>query len=371
MEENYNKENERGFIKLKDCSYYIINELSSSGGDTKMFSAVKYSTKNGKRTLEESKFCIRYISKNYIIETVFGGDYGRSKEFFDNIYQSYMDLKHIKHMGIQDLKDYVEDDDAIYIIFEFCEWSLKDYVGIVREPNRQNPNFPFEKKYRELITQILEVANYMHMNYSQCFGGLLNINDMMVSEVIDTHSQNTIKVKFPHPFFAHLYTKLKMFSKEFPPYYPPEIYEIFEIDENDRLGMRKDIDNSVINSFINPNFDMWALGFLIYEILFDEMPVNITDLRGAQETLNKEFRYKVRPHGISYISLRLINHCLQYDTQDRIQSNEFNDVIDEMKKDLDDLEVLGDNLRKRMLNKNHILVSFAANKLEYYNYKDN
>jgi serine/threonine protein kinase len=366
-----NTDNHRGFIKTKDSNYYIVNELSSSGEDTKMFSAVKFSNRNGKRALEEAKYCIRYISKKYILTNVFNGDLEKSQSFFDAFRQSYNDLKHIKHMGIQDLKDYLEDENAIYIIFEFCEWSLRDYVQILREPNKLNSNFPFERKYRSIITQVIEVIFYMHENYSQCFGGLLNSADLMVSEVNDTHSQGVIKVKFPHPFFSYLYTKLKLCSVDFPAYYPPEIYNLFEKDEqSDRTVIRKDVDYSILNSFINPNFDMWALGFLIYEILFDELPVNITDIKSAKDFLSREFKYKIRPYSITFISLRLINHCLQYDPQDRIQSNEFYDVIEEMKKDLDDLEMLADNLRKRMMNKNHQVSQFPITKLDYYNYKD-
>jgi serine/threonine protein kinase len=360
----------RGFIKHKDSNYYIINELSSSGEDTKMFSAVKFITKSGKRILDEAKYCIRYISKKYIQKTVFNNDFERAQAFFDSFKQSYNDLRHIKHMGIQDLKDYLEDDNAIYVIFEFCEWSLRDYVQILREPNKTNPNFPFERKYRPIITQIIEVIFYMHENYSQCFAGLLNSADIMVSEVNDTHSQGVIKVKFPHPFYSFLYTKLKLNSPDFPAYYPPEVYNLFERDEMDKTVIRKDVDQSILNSFINPNFDMWSLGVLIYEILFDELPVNITDIKSAKDFLHREMKYKIRPYSISFISLRLINHCLQYDPQDRIQSNEFYDVIEEMKKDLDDLDMLGETLRKRMMNKNHQLGQFAVNKLEYSNYKD-
>jgi serine/threonine protein kinase len=349
--ENYNH---RGFINARsNATYFIVNELVDDIY-TKVFSAVKFETNNKKeRYLEEGKYCVRYISKNLIKDLFFKYETeDKIFKFYENLRESYEEFSKIKHVNIQNLKDLLEDDEAIYIVSEFCDWTLKDYVQILREPNRNNPSFPFEKKYREIIVQILDTCYNMHEKFSQPLCGLINSTDIMVVEINDINSQNAVKVKLPHPFLTNLTTKIKILAKEsFPNYYPPEVYNLFDKGEDGcAIESKKSLDSNILLQKLNQNFDMWALGSLVYEILFDDFPFKINDIdAGRNLTINTEFA--VNPYSITYISLRFIDGCLKYNQLDRIQSNEFYDIIEEMRKDLDDMDKLGHELRTRMNHK--------------------
>ena len=313
--------------------YYIINELVS-GENTKVFSAVKLHSKE----IEDSKYSVRYFNKNWIKNDVlsklkFPED--KMKKFFESIKSSLNDFKAIKHENIQEIIDYYDDEDGIYIITEFCEWTLKDYLTILREPMKFS-KIPFETKIRKYIHQILDSIKYLHENNSLAFGGLLNCYDIMISETVQSEVvYSSTSVKMPHPFLANFITILKMYDSEyFPSFYSPEVFSRFKQDEILKVIENKDtFDMGTLLSKINQNFDMWSLGYLLFEMIFENPPFAFEDLNKALMCLTPIYQYQMNPYYVSVNVLKIINQCLQFDPNRRIQSFFLIDLSEEIKKE--------------------------------------
>lgn len=345
----------RGYIQSKTAAYYILNELVS-GDNTKVFSAVKIHLKEKEKLLESQKYCIRYISKEWINSEIFEKlqiHEERVKKFYDSLRKKFESYKKISHINIQDLKDFIEDEDGIYIVFEFCDYTLKDYVQLLREPVKST-RYPFEIKVRKMIYQILDLLSYMQDDtVSMSFGGMLNSSDIMITEFADSSSSNSYIVKFPHPFMLELFTFFKIYNIEkFPSFYSPEIYKLFEAKEVDRAIERKDaFDLSSLMNKFNHNMDMWSLGYLIFEIIFEDPPFVFSNLYSATKSLNSNFNYKIFPRRISKKCLELITKCLQLDPQDRIKTDYLTEMKFEFKKENENLEDMENSLKNRMSDK--------------------
>ena len=337
---------------IPNSYYYIINEIIS-GENNKVFSAVKMTSSGN---IDETRYSVKYFSKKWIKEEVLHKlkfPEERIIKFFESIKKSLNDFKQIKNEYIQTLYDYYDDDDGMYIILEFCDWTLRDYISMIREPLR-NSRAPFEYKIRKFILHMLHAIYHLHEHNSLSFGGLLNSSDIMVAEPND-NSGSTI-VKFPHPFLANLMTILKIYDNEnFPSHYSPEVYELFQEDVVLKIIEKKDsFDMGSLLSKINQNFDMWALGYCLYEILFDNPPFAFDNLKKVLSTLTKDFAYKINPYGISFNSLKIINLCLQYEPQERLQSFLLNEIIEEFKKENDAGEEFENSLKERGLIKGNL-----------------
>jgi serine/threonine protein kinase len=347
----------RGYIHSKDYSYYIVNEILS-GDNMKIFSAVKFNYNKDQTTkhLDSQRFCIRHISKYWITKEIFSKmklSPEKIHKFYENLKQSFSEFENIKHKYIQRLYDYIDDGEGIYIVSEFCDWTLKDYVHDIREPLR-NTRFPFEIKLRKAIKEIVETVIYLHEDLSLTLGGLLNSADIMVSEFNDTNSISIIVVKLPNPFISNLLTMLKMYDmEEFPSYYAPEVYKLFEEDKLLKsIEKKESFELGDFFSKLNQNFDIWCLGYLLYEILFEIPPFNFDDLKSALSTLNEDATYKIHPYHISPVILKLINHCLQFEQQERIQTSSLKEYFEELKQDQDNIDEVEKQLRARINNKN-------------------
>ncbi len=348
--------NYRGFIQSKDTVYYILNELVS-GEYTKVFSAVKI-LENMREKVDSQRFCVRYLSKDWIKTQILKKlqiHEDKSKKFFISLKKKFESFKKVSHPNIQELKDYIEDDNGIYIIYEFCDYTLKDYLQILREPIKFS-RFPFEVKVRKLIVQILETLHYMQSEMvSMCFGGVFSSSDIMVSEVLDSSldKSNSILVKFPHPFMSDMFTIFKIYNIEkFPSFYAPEIYQLFLTDEITHSIEKKDsFDLNSLVSKINQNMDMWSLGFLLYEMLFEEGPFDFDNLSSAIEALNENSKYNIYPKRISQSALQIINMCLQQNPQDRLKTDLLLEIKNDIKKENESLEDLEKRLRERMNDK--------------------
>jgi serine/threonine protein kinase len=187
---------------------------------------------------------------------------------------------------------------------------------------------------------------------------MLNTSSILVTEYNDISSissgGSTIIVKFPHPFTTHLFTILDIYNREkFPSFYAPEVYNLFETREIEKIIEKRDsFDIGSLLTKINQNMDMWSLGYLLYEILFDNPPFVFENLTAAVHTLKESFNYKIYPYNVSLTCLKIINMCLQLEPQERIQSYLLNEIIEDMKKDNDNPEELDKQLRLRMIDKN-------------------
>lgn len=347
--------------------YYIINELVS-GENTKVFSAVKM---NNLSEIDEQKYAVKYYSKDWIISEVlsklkFSND--KIKKFFDSIKNSVNDYKTIKHENIQEFIDYYDTDEGLYIITEFCEWTLKDYLIIIREPLKFS-KIPFECKVRNYIYQILDGIRHLHENHSLSLGGLFNIDDIMVSETKgkDFNSLITTYVKLPHPFLSNFITIIKMYCVDnFPSFYAPEVFERFKQDEILKSIDPKDtFDMGTLLGKINHDMDMWSLGYLLFEIIFENPPFAFEDLNKALSSLNSSFNYLINPYIISNNLLKIINQCLLYNPNKRIQSFYLTEITEEIKKENEIGEDFEKQLKDRSSNKN-----FLKEEKETFNLSD-
>lgn len=345
---NISSKNFRG--PVPGSLYYIINEIIS-GDNTKVFSAVK---RNQVGNFEEKRYCVKYYSKYWIKNEVLSKlkfPENQVNKFFDTIKNSLQDFKTISHPYIQELIDYYDDEEGMYIITEFCEWTLKDYVTLTREPLKYS-KAPFECKIRKYIVQMLTAIQFLHENNSLSFGGLLNVSDIMVQEVNDS-SFNSVVVKLPHPFLSNLLTIVKIYNIDnFPSFYSPEVYQLFREDEIMKVIEKKDsFDMGSLLSKLTHNFDMWALGYLLYEVLFENPPFAFDDLSKALKTLNSQYTYKINPYAISYNLLKIINMCLQFDPNSRLQSFLLSEIMDELKKENESGEDFDQVLKERASSK--------------------
>jgi hypothetical protein len=344
----------RGLIVAdNNTAYYIINELYSEE-DNKLFSAAKMSTDNKSNNIEDSRYAVKYFSKKWIKEEVFTKfniPQERAKKFFQALRKSFDSYRQIDDPNFQQLKDYIDKDDCIYVISEFCDYNLAEYIQILREPVR-NSNFPFEVKVRNIIFQIMKTVWYLHENTSLSFGGLLNINDIQVVETgIDGISATT--VKFPHPFLTNLQTILKIYKKSgFPSYFAPEVYNQFKESNFIKEIIKKDsFDLGGLFAKINQNFDMWALSYLIYEIVFDNPPFMFNSLEIALKELNDSFNYLIFPHQSSDLILRIIENGLKYKHQIRMNYETIKNYLDELKAENENLEEVEKKLRLKGIQK--------------------
>jgi len=370
------KKSFRGFIKpsknrlseKKDHEYYIINELLSDD-NTKVFSAIGFTKTGSDRKMDENRYSIRYLSKEWI-KKEFLGTFNYTDDqitkFFLGIERGFITYQALykelespeikkKYNGlnvcnlIQRLYDYIDNDDGLFIVLEFCDWTLSDYIQILKEPTK-NTLFPFEVKLRKFIPQLVEVITILHETNSICFGGLLNSNDICVSETASNLmlSQIEVNIKFPNPFLANLMTMLKIYKFDtFPSFYPPEVYRIYK-GENKRFINMESFDISNLASKISPDFDVWALGYLIYEII-DNPPFIFTNLDDAIKTLTDSYAIQVRPNFINPKTLLLINSCLQYDPQKRLENEALKEALVELKKEYEDIEDFENKMRQRII----------------------
>lgn len=327
---------------IPNSEYYIVNEIIS-GDNSKVFSAVKITGSK----IDEKRYCVKYFSKQWIKNEVLQKlnlSSDKVAKFFDTIKKSINDYRNIKLDRVQQLIDYTDDNDGMYIVTEFCDLTLRDLIAIIREPVR-NSRIPFECKIRDYIYQILAGVYELHDKYSLAFGGLLNASDIMVSE---TDSGGYV-VRFPHPFLANLITILKIYNKEsFPTHYSPEVYELFSDDQILKVIEKKDsFDMGSLLSKINQNFDMWSLGYLIFELIFENPPFEFNDLSKALSALNRDYTYKINPYMVSPNILKLINDCLQYDPQNRMHSYSLHQLKEDIKKENDNKEDFENALKER------------------------
>ena len=369
----------RGLVQTENkIAYYIINELYSDE-DSKLFSAAKMTVEPKLNELQDSRYAVKYFSKKWIKEQVFTKfniSEDKSIKFFEALKKSFEFYKKIENPFLIQLNDYIDKEDCIYVITEFCEYSLYDYVQILREPYK-NTNYPFEKEIRRIVYQIISILCDLHDKHSLSFGGLLNGWDIQVSEYgKDGNIFQT--VKFPHPFLANLQTILKIYKKTgFPSYFAPEILNQFK--QNDFINeiIKKDsFDIGSLFAKVNQNFDMWALSYLIYEILFDNPPFVFNSLESALKDLNDNYTYNIYPHQVSDLILKVIENGLKYKHQVRMNFETLKNYLEELKNENDEagLKELEKKLRAKALlkhDKSGIAFSIGdKNNLQFLNQED-
>lgn len=345
----------RGVISNGKNNYFIINELFSSENN-KIFTATQISFLKNQRidVTGGEPLTIRYVSKKYIQNCIFK-DLNVSEERVEKLYQSlkksFNKFQNIKHPNLQGLYDFIEDKNGLYFVMEFCENTLFDFVRTTREPLK-NSKYPIELKFRKIIADMLSCIQYVH----ECglyFGALINPQEIYVKEGSRGHGigSNANLVKLPHPFLAHLFTLLALKSKpeSFPSFFAPEIYtgfveKIYHKKQNLFEGF-----TSMLND-IDQNFDIWAFGFWVYEMLFDELPFKFESIEDANSkfSLGTDLTYQIFPWRISFEMLQLITGCLKLDPKKRIQNIDLNKLL----KEINLQNEMGDVIEKELKERN-------------------
>ena len=261
--------------KKKKTSYLILNELFSSE-HLKNFSGVRLiKHENSKNELKYEVFydeplSIRFINKNFMKNKIFkhlGLNEEQSEKFLANIKKNF-NKSDINHKNILQIYDIIEDESGIYLTVTPFKTS----------------KFPIEIKLLPLIIEIISVIQYVHEK-GLYFGSLLATNEIFVKETLTNEDENksAFSIKMPNPNISLLYTLISIFSAKndpsfFQSFFPPEFCEKF-FRENNKNEFNEIAINLDSLQFLNDNFDKWALGYLMYNLLFDEVPFSFVDAK--------------------------------------------------------------------------------------------
>lgn len=327
--------------KKKKTSYLILNELFSSEY-LKNFSGVRLIKHENSKNPSEIKYevfydeplSIRYINKTFIKTKIFknlGLNEEICEKFLENIKKNF-NKSDINHKNILQIYDIIEDENGIYFVEEFCEYNLEDYIKMTVTPFKTS-KFPIEIKLLPLIIEIISVIQYVHEK-GLYFGSLLATNEIYVKETLTNEDEmkSAFSIKMPNPIISLLYTLISIFSAKndssfFQSFFPPEFCEKFFKENNKNVFNEIEINLNSLQ-FLNDNFDKWALGYLMYNLLFDEVPFSFVDAKEAiRKYKDPEFYYEIFPWKISFNSLNLISSCLKIDEKKRVQNIDFKEIL--------------------------------------------
>jgi len=348
-------------IKIDKSSsnyYYPINELIS-GENTKVFTAVKFvksseSLENEgdqQDIIENKNYCIKYMNKKWIeafLKQECGyNDDNNIKKFFYHMKESFEQTKQESksNPNILTFYDYIEEDDSIFLVTENFQLTLYDYIRMLKETlkktGEQTPIL--EYKIRKIIIQIIEAYLSVLLDLNSLFlGSLFNSRDIY----LNTENQSEIKIKFQHPFLANLMTFFKVlpvkkdkecfyFEETFASNFPPEVYSLFDKKFKEKLNQvgTGSLDITNLDSTINnSNFDMWALGYLLYEISI-EPPYEFYNLtESCQKLQTEDFYISFKDYLISKDLYDLISSCLHYEPNKRCSLKSLKIFLPEYKK---------------------------------------
>ena len=327
--------------KKKKTSYLILNELFSSE-HLKIFSGVRLIKHENSKNPSEIKYevfydeplSIRYINKTFRKTKIFknlGLNEEICEKFLENIKKNF-NKSDINHKNILQIYDIIEDENGIYFVEEFCEYNLEDYIKMTVTPFKTS-KFPIEIKLLPLIIEIISVIQYVHEK-GLYFGALLATNEIYVKETLtnEVEMKSAFSIKMPNPIISLLYTLISIFSAKndssfFQSFFPPEFCEKFFKENNKNVFNEIEINLNSLQ-FLNDNFDKWALGYLMYNLLFDEVPFSFVDAKEAiRKYKDPEFYYEIFPWKISFNSLNLISSCLKIDEKKRVQNIDFKEIL--------------------------------------------
>lgn len=345
----------RGIISNKTNSYYIINEIASKPY-MKILTGVKLNPNKEERkneAFEKTPYNLAYFSKKYIKETIFDTQNRTDKEiqiFYQNLKQSFEKYSTVKRENIQEMLDFIETDDGIFYIMEFCDISLSDYLNEIRTEQFVSET-DMELHIRGFIISILSCLSSVHEeNMHYC--GLIDIKDIYLKIL----PNKEYVIKFLHPVLSDLMTLLKVYDKKgCPSFFAPEIYEKFknkeEIDKQLSFYNSFEAVSILLKGFANFVFDFWSAGALFYEMIFDKEPFKILSLDSYENDLNDEMSYEMSTFCMTEKLEKLISGCLIYKMEKRLGGNLIEKMLRDLNKEKDNVE----NIKKELKNRNETL----------------
>jgi len=331
--EDYYESIDRGLEIVSDTQekghYLIINELKKNAYSI-TYSAVKIQTSNSKHydnNLDNQKYMVKFYRKDLIEEYIISKlniRQSTKNSYYEDLLQEFQNSKAddmIKKFqdSIQKIYDIQINENGIYVVTEFCETTLAEYLRKIRVNIKSNKCA--ELKYKHIFIPILDLLS--NLEYKVTFSGLLNSSDIYVNEKGDSSNPNSHGnnifgnsfIKITHPFFNQLETVFKILDNEnFPNFYPPQFIKQFKLEPNNSKVILDCTDLSDALSLINHNFDMWALGYLFYEILYEVFPFKFESLEKAKFAFKKnKVNFKIKRNKFTTFIIDLITNSMKWD----------------------------------------------------------
>ena len=273
----------------------------------------------------------------------------RIHRYYESLKKNLPRFQAIDNANFQRVYDFIENERGLFFVLESFDYTLADYVSKTRRSLKYS-KFPIEIKFRHIVTDMLDSLNYLHSK-SLYLCSLINPDLIYIKECSQVNSINKQLVILPNPYLAHIFTLQSLHSEdgEFPSYFPPEVYN--KLVREDEAKDSQEVGQGLLKTLnsIDQSFDMWAIGYLVYQVLYGVPPFEFSSFHNAKKQFfsGEGISYEVYPWKISYHMLKLIAENLQLDPRKRMQTTEFVKLINDIKYKNEDLELLEKDLKTR------------------------
>uniref|UniRef100_A0A182MD13 Serine/threonine-protein kinase ULK3 n=1 Tax=Anopheles culicifacies TaxID=139723 RepID=A0A182MD13_9DIPT len=216
-----------------------------------------------------------------------------SHSAMDNIISEISLLKKLKHRHIVEMRDFLWDDENIYIVMEYCN------AGNLSSHIKQNRTLD-EGTCKRFLQQLAFALRYMRQND-------VSHLDLKPANLLLTKESSTYTLKVGDFGFAQ---RLKLNQenttvKGSPLYMAPEI---------------------LLNTSYGPAADLWSVGVILYECLFGKAPYSSTSLHELAERIHRNDPITIPPRpAITSDCRQLLTNLLQRDPARRITFEKFFD----------------------------------------------
>ena len=315
--------------EILENKYFIINEIYYTEY-TSAYTGIEIKKVNNKikEINENTPLLIRdFLKRNIFSELELKDD--RLEKLFNSLKNDFVEYQKIEHTNLQKLIDFIQDEKGIYFILEFFDYTLKDYIKLEVEPLK-NTKYPIELDVRKFIVDIFKCTNDIHEK-GLFFGTLLSPNEIFLKKITNNDT-----------------TKTNLMNNKYPLHFPPDIYDIIKKRQTDNFESL----NSIL-SYLDTPFDTWTSGFLVYQMLFVDIPFSYMQLESKKSNKKveiQEYQYELFPWKISYEILVLITSCLQYHKTSRIQNFDLTNLIRDIERGNEKKTQLKNDLRLRIEN---------------------
>ena len=290
-----------------------------------------YKSKNDKNEI----IAIKVINKNKISEII----KNIKKEDLEKLIQEkYKIMKKCSEKSdyfikIIDFKDKATD---FYLMMEFCNMNLKDYLS----KNKKGKGLSINK-IKEIFIQLNKIFVYMDNN--KLYHGDINPKHILIFEKDGKIIPKLID------FF-----NFNLLIKDYSLYTAPEI-----------------INNEVVNNKYDIKCDLWSIGLILYELYFNELPFkNIKELVNLSKNNNKlNFLKADKEKDFN----NLIQKLLKINKDERITFNDYikhnfwssqnKQTLKITEPNLSDVKIIDED-SKEIINKKEIIFEFKTDNLK-------